>query len=47
MRLHSFQETELKLHRYVNVSPAQVLEGSTILQYPVTLRNKGLITQKT
>ena len=27
MRSHSFQDTELKLHRYVNVSQGQVVEG--------------------
>ena len=47
MRSHSFQDTELKLHRYVNDSPGQVVEGLAILRYPVGLRNKGLITQKT
>ena len=47
MRSHSFQDTELKLHRYVNVSPGQVVEGLAILRYPVGLRNGGLITQKT
>ena len=47
MRLHSFQDTELKLYRYFNDSPAgQVVEGLEILRYPVGLRNKGLITQK-
>ena len=47
MRSHSFQDTELKLYRYVNDSPGQVVEGVAILRYPVGLRNKGLITQKT
>ena len=46
MHSHSFQDTELKLYRYVNDSPEQVVEGLTILQYPVGLRNEGLITQK-
>ena len=46
MHSHSFQDTELKLYRYVNDSPGQVVEGLTILRYPVGLRNKGLITQK-
>ena len=46
MRTHSFQDTELKLHRYVNDSPGQVVEGLPILRYPVGLRNKGLITRK-
>ena len=27
MRLHSFQDTELKLYRYVNDSPGQVVGG--------------------
>ena len=27
MRSHSFQDTELKLHRYVNDSSGQVVEG--------------------
>ena len=47
MRSHSFQATELKLYRYVNGSPGQVVEGLAILRYPVGLRNRGLITQKT
>ena len=47
MNSHSFQDTELKLHRYVNDSPGHVVVGLTILRYPVGLRNKGLITQKT
>ena len=47
MHSHSFQDTELKLHRYVNDSSGQVVEGLTILRYPVGLRNKGLITPKT
>ena len=46
MHSHSFQDTELILHRYVNDSPGQVVEGLTILRNPVGLRNKGLITQK-
>ena len=46
MHSHSFQDTELKLYRYVNDSPGQVLEGMKILRYPEGLRNKGLITQK-
>ena len=33
MHSHSFQDTELKLHRYVNDSPRQVVEGLTILPY--------------
>ena len=47
MHSHSFQDTELKLHMYVNDSPEQVTQGLTILRYPMGLRNKGLITQKT
>ena len=39
MRSHILQDTELKLHRYVNGSPGQVVEGLTILRYPVGLRN--------
>ena len=34
MHSHSFQDTELKLHRYVSDSPGQVVEGLTILCYP-------------
>ena len=30
MHSHSFQDTELKLHRYANDSPWQVMEGLTI-----------------
>ena len=47
MRSHSFQDTELKLYRCLNGSPGQVVEGIAILRYPVGLRNRGLITQKT
>ena len=47
MHLHSFQDTELKLHKYVNDSPVQVVDGLKILRCPRGLRNKGLITQKT
>ena len=47
MRLHSFQETELKLYSYVSDLPGQVVEGLAILRYPLGLRNKELITQKT
>ena len=47
MRSQSFQDTELNLHRYVNDSLRQVVEGLAIQRYPVMLRNKGLITQKT
>ena len=34
MRSHSFQDTELKLYRYVNDSPRQVVDGLTILLVP-------------
>ena len=34
MHSHSFQDKELKLHRYVNISPGQVVEGLTILLTP-------------
>ena len=34
MHSHSFQDTELKLHRYVIDSQGQVVEGLTILWYP-------------
>ena len=47
MRSHSFQDTELKLYWYVKYSPRQVVEGLAILRFPVMLRKKGLITQKT
>ena len=47
MHLQSFQDTEMKLHKYVNDFPGQVMEGWTILWYLRGLRNKGLITQKT
>ena len=47
MHSHSFQDIELKLHKYVNDSTVQVAEWFTILQYPGGVRNKGLITQKT
>ena len=36
----------MKLYRYVNDSPGQVVEGLAVLRYPVVLRKKGLITQK-
>ena len=41
MRSHSFQDTELKLYRYVKYSPRQVVEGLAILRFPVMLRKKG------
>ena len=46
MYSHSFQDTELKLHRYINNSPGQVVIRLTILLYPEGVKNKGLITQK-
>ena len=46
MHSHSFQDTVLELHRYVNDSTGQVVEELTILRFPKGLRNKGLITQK-
>ena len=47
MQLLSFQDIELKIHRYVNGFPGVVTDGLTILRYPGGLRCKGLITQKT
>ena len=47
MRSHSFRDTQLKLYRYVNDTLRQVVEGLTILRFPVGHRNEGLITQKT
>ena len=46
MHSHSFQDTELKLHRYVNDSPGQVVEGLKILRYPMGLRNEWLNQSK-
>ena len=46
MRSHSFQDTELKFPRYVNISPEQVEEGLMILRYPMRFRNGGLIAEK-
>ena len=46
MYLHSFQDIDLKLHRYANDSPGQVAETLMILSYPIGVRNNGLITQK-
>ena len=46
MRSHSFQDTELKFSRYVNISPGQVEEGLMILRYPMRFRNRGLIAEK-
>ena len=41
MHSHSFQDTELKLHGYVNVSTEQVVDGLTILLYPWGSEVKG------
>ena len=46
MHLPSFQDTELKLHRYVKDYPGQVVERLKILRYPVGLRNKRLTPQR-
>ena len=37
MHSHSFQGTKLKLHRHVNDSPGQVMEGLTIYMLKVEL----------
>ena len=42
----SFQDTGLKLHRYVNDSTGQVAERLTILPYPRGIGNKGLTPRK-
>ena len=34
VHLHSFQDTDLKLHRYVSHSPGQVVEKLAILPFP-------------
>ena len=34
MHSHSFQDTEFKLHRNINDSPGQVVEGLSITPYP-------------
>ena len=47
MSSHRFQDTQLKLYRYVSDSPEQVVERLAILRYPVGLINEGLITEKT
>ena len=48
MHLHSFQNTELKLHSYVKESTGQFAERLTILPYTLGgVRSKGLTTQKT
>ena len=46
MHSHSFEDTELKLHMYVNYYLGQVVDGLRIILYPRGLENKGLITQK-
>ena len=46
MYSHSFQVTELKLHRYFNNYLGQVVEGVTILRYPLILKNERLINKK-
>ena len=47
MHSPSFQDRELKLHRYVKYSQVQVVGRLTILPYPGGVKNEGLITQKT
>ena len=44
---HSFQDIELKFHRYVNDSKILVAGRFTILPYLGGVENKGLITQNT
>ena len=46
MQSPSFQVKKFKLHRIVNVSSGQVVEGFTILPYPRKVRNKWLIHSK-
>ena len=46
MHLHSFQDEELKLHRNVDDTSGQVVEGLTFLPFSIGVRNKGLITPK-
>ena len=46
MHSHSLQDTELKVHRYINDFPVQVVERLTILRYPRRLRNKKVISVK-
>ena len=46
MCLHSFQDTELKLYRYVNDSPGQVMEGLTILRFSRLKRQKTLFDSR-
>ena len=47
MHSHSFQDTKFKLLTQVKDFLEQVVEGMTILRYPVGHRNEGLITEKT
>ena len=47
MRSYSFQATKFKLHRNINDSSGQVVDGLTVLRNPRGVRNKGLITQNT
>ena len=42
MHSHSFQDTQLKLHRYVNDSPGQAVKGLPILRFPVGLINRDI-----
>ena len=44
--MKSFQLFISTLHRIVDDSSGQVVEGMTILPYPRGVRNKGLITLK-
>ena len=48
---HSFQDTELKLHRYTSATPQDMSwrgwRTNTILSFPRGVRNKELISQKT
>ena len=46
--MHSpgFQDTKLKLHRYVKYSQVQVVGRLMILLYPGGVKYEGLITQK-
>ena len=47
MHSHSFQDTKFKLLTQVKDFQEQVVEGLTILRYPVGLRNKGVNHWKT
>ena len=42
MHSHSFQDKKLNLHRYVNDSMGQIVDGLTILWFSRGLGNKGL-----